>query len=200
MLAQTTISAPEADANQAKGRKKGLYAALNTSMGRITIQLFERESPLSVENFVDLALGRKQWRDHVTKQMTTKPIYNGTVFHRVIPQFMIQGGDPTGTGRGNPGFTVPDEWTRSGFMFNVAGRVAMANFGPGTANSQFFITSASKESLNEAYTIFGQVVDGMSVVNKIASVRRDKDDRPLTPVILENVEVFRVGEAPEIKK
>jgi len=199
LFAQTPISVPQADATQAKKRKNGLYAVINTSMGAITIQLFEKESPETVRNFVALAMGTKPWRDPATKQVKQTPLYNGTIFHRVIPEFMIQGGDPSGTGSGNVGFTVPDEWTRSSLTFMIPGRVAMANAGPNTAASQFFITVSPQSSLDENYTIFGQVVDGMAVVQKIIAVPRDAADRPKTPVALQNVQVFRVGPEPQVK-
>jgi len=199
LLAQAPISAPQADATQAKKRKNGLYAVMNTSMGAITIQLFEKESPETVGSFVGLAMGTKPWRDPATKQVKQTPLYNGTLFHRVIPDFMIQGGDPSGTGSGNVGFTVPDEWTRSSLTFIIAGRVAMANAGPKTAASQFFITLSPQSSLDENFTIFGQVVDGMAVVQKIVGVPRDAADRPKTPVLLQDVQVFRVGPEPQVK-
>jgi peptidyl-prolyl cis-trans isomerase A (cyclophilin A) len=199
IFAQTPVSVPQADADLAKGRKNGLFALLTTSMGPITIQLFEKDSPLTVANFVSLAMGTKPWRDHATKTVKQTPLYNGTIFHRVIPQFMIQGGDPTGTGGASIGFVVPDEWTRSGLMFNVPGRVAMANAGPNTAACQFFITTDPAPSLDEKHTIFGQVLDGMKVVQKIVSVPRDKDDRPRTPVKIETVQIFRVGPEPQVK-
>ncbi len=199
IFAQTPVSVPQADAALAKGRKNGLFALLTTSMGPITIQLFEKEAPETVANFVGLAMGTKPWKDPATKAVKQTPLYNGTIFHRVIPQFMIQGGDPSGTGKGDIGFTVPDEWTRSGFQFNIAGRVAMANSGPKTANSQFFITEDQIPSLDNNYTIFGQVMDGINVVRKIASVPRDAADQPRTPVMLQTVQVFRVGPEPQVK-
>ncbi|MFB3776020.1 MAG: peptidylprolyl isomerase [Bryobacteraceae bacterium] len=194
MFAQTSI--PQATPEQAKGRKNGLYAVLNTSMGAITCQLYEKESPETVKSFVSLALGTKQWRDPRTREVKTTPLYSGTIFHRVIPQFMIQGGDPMGTGTGDGGFTLPDEWTRSGLEFNIAGRLAMANAGPKTTSTQFFITEVPTEYLNQKHTIFGQVVDGFNLVGKIARVPRDANDKPKTPVVLQNITVFRVGEEP----
>lgn len=198
-FAQTPVSAPPADEAMAKGRKNGLYCALNTSMGVITIQLFEKESPETVRNFVDLAMGRKPWKDPKTGAVKQTPFYDGTVFHRVIPDFMIQGGDPAGTGSGATGFVIPDEWSRSSFEFNIPGRVAMANSGPKTASTQFFITVARATSLNEKHTIFGQVVGGMNVTYKIAQTPRDAADKPRTPVVLQSVQVFRVGPEPKAK-
>ena len=199
IFAQTPISVPQADAALAKGRKNGLFALLTTSMGPITIQLFEKEAPLTVANFAALSMGTKPWRDPATKTVKQTPLYNGTIFHRVIPQFMIQGGDPSGTGGSSIGFVVPDEWTRSGLTFNIPGRVAMANAGPNTANCQFFITTDPATSLDDKHTIFGQVLDGMKVVQKIVSVPRDSNDRPRTPVVLQTVQVFRVGPEPQVK-
>jgi peptidyl-prolyl cis-trans isomerase A (cyclophilin A) len=155
---------------------------------------------LTVENFVALALGQKQWRDPVTKQIKQTPLFDGTIFHRVVPGYIIQGGDPSGTGTGDIGFTIPDEWNRSSMLFNMPGRVAMANFGPGTASSQFFITERASPSLDENYTIFGQVVDGSRVVSAISGVPRDADERPKEKVVLEKVEVFRVGPEPKPRK
>src|SRR5512138_1234678 len=142
MFAQTPKPIPEATPEQAKGRKNGLYAVINTSMGPITAQLYEKESPETVRSFVALAMGTKQWKDPKTGQAKNTPLYDGTIFHRVIPGFMIQGGDPLGTGTGDGGFTIPDEWTRSSMEFNMAGRLAMANAGPKTTGTQFFITEA----------------------------------------------------------
>jgi len=168
-------------------------------MGAITIQLLEKESPLTVASFVGLAMGTKPWTDPATKQVKQTPLYKGTIFHRVIPQFMIQGGDPTGTGGGSPGFVVPDEWTRSSLAFNIPGRVAMANAGPNTTGCQFFITTDPATFLDGKHTIFGNVVDGMKVVQKIVAVPRDANDRPKTPVVIENVQIFRVGPEPQAK-
>jgi len=196
MFAQPITGVPQATEEQAKGRKNGLYATLHTSMGPIVVQLFEKESPETVRNFVQLSLGTKAWRDPKTGQMRKTPLYNGTIFHRVIPGFMIQGGDPLGNGTGNGGFVIPDEWTRSGLEFNVPGRLAMANAGPKTTSTQFFITEVPTPHLNQQHTIFGQVVEGLELVGKIARVPRDANDKPRTPVVLEKVEVYRVGPEP----
>ena len=199
-FAQSPISAPTATAEQAKGRKNGLYARLVTSMGAITVQLYERESPETVRSFVELSLGTKPWKDPRTGQTKTTPLYSGTIFHRVIPGFMIQGGDPLGTGTGNGGFTIPDEWSLSKLNFSGSGRLAMANAGPKTTSTQFFITEVPTEYLNQKHTIFGQVVDGQNLVGKITGVPRDASDRPRTPVTLEKVEIFRVGSEPAAAK
>ena len=143
-------------------------------MGRITCKLFEKEAPETVANFVGLADGTKVWTDPTThKKMRNKPLYNGTVFHRVIPEFMIQGGDPTATGTGDPGYAFKDEFNPD-LKFDVPGRLAMANSGPDTNGSQFFITEVPVEYLNGKHTIFGQCDDsGISVVKSIARVQRD---------------------------
>ncbi len=199
MFAQSSKPVPQATEEQAKGRKNGLYAVVNTSMGAITVQLYEKESPETVRSFVALAMGAKPWRDPKSGQTRQTPLYDGTIFHRVIPGFMIQGGDPLGTGTGDGGFTLPDEWNRSSLEFNVPGRLAMANAGPRTTSTQFFITEAPTTHLNNQHTIFGQVVDGQSLVAKIARVPRDGNDRPRTPVVLQNIQVFRVGADPAAK-
>jgi peptidyl-prolyl cis-trans isomerase A (cyclophilin A) len=196
-FAQSPISAPPASPEQAKGKKNGLYARLVTSMGAITVQLYEMESPETVRSFVGLSLGTKPWKDPKTGQTKTTPLYSGTIFHRVIPGFMIQGGDPAGTGGGDGGFNLPDEWSRSALNFSGPGRLAMANRGaPKSSSVQFFITEAPYESGNQKYTIFGQVVDGQNLVGKIGGVPRNASDRPLTPVVLEKVEIFRIGSEP----
>jgi len=199
MSAQTPLSVPQATPEQAKGHKNGLYATLNTSMGAITVRLFERESPETVRNFVSLAMGAKQWKDPRTGQVKNTPLYNGTIFHRVIPNFMIQGGDPMGTGTGDGGFVIPDEWNKSSLDFSAPGMLAMANAGPNTTSTQFFITEVPTTYLNQHHTIFGQVTDGFNLVGKIARVARDANDKPKTPVVLQNIQVFRVGPEPEPK-
>lgn len=176
-------------------RAPGLYATLHTTMGDITLKLFENESPVTVRNFVDLARGRKGWTDPKTGQRVLRPLYNGVTFHRVIPGFMIQGGDPTGTGMYNPGFTIKDEF-HPALKFDVPGRLAMANAGPNTGNCQFFITEVPTPHLNGAHTIFGQVVEGQELVGKIARVPRDGNDKPRTPVIIKSVTFQREGPPP----
>jgi peptidyl-prolyl cis-trans isomerase A (cyclophilin A) len=176
-------------------REPGLYATINTTMGAITVKLFENEAPITVRNFVDLARGRKGWIDPKTGQKVYRPFYNGVTFHRVIPGFMIQGGDPTGTGAYNPGFTIKDEFHPS-LKFDVPGRLAMANAGPNTGNCQFFITEVPTPHLNGAHTIFGQVVEGLDVVKQIARVPRDANDKPRTPVRITSITFQREGPAP----
>jgi len=172
----------------------GPSVVFDTSMGRITCQFYEKQAPKTVANFISLAEGTKDWTDPTThKKMHNKPLFDGTVFHRVIPQFMIQGGDPTGTGMGDPGYTFEDEFDPN-LNFDVPGRLAMANSGPNTDGSQFFITEQPYESLNQHYSLFGQCdQDGIEVVKAIARVDRDADDKPTTPVILRKVTIVREG-------
>jgi peptidyl-prolyl cis-trans isomerase A (cyclophilin A) len=173
----------------------GPTAVLDTSMGRITCKLFDKQAPLTVANFIGLADGTKPWTDPVSKQkMTGKPFYDGTTFHRVIPEFMIQGGDPTGTGTGDPGYMFADEFDPN-LNFDVAGRLAMANSGPGTNGSQFFITEAPATHLNQKHTIFGQCDQpSLSIVSSIARVQRDAEDKPLQPVVLNKITIVQQGQ------
>jgi peptidyl-prolyl cis-trans isomerase A (cyclophilin A) len=176
-------------------RPNGPTVIMDTSMGRITCQFFERQAPLAVANFIALAQGTKDWTDPQTqKKMHNKPLYDGTVFHRVIPEFMIQGGDPTGTGTGDPGYKFEDEFVAD-LNFDVPGRLAMANSGPGTNGSQFFITEVPVEHLNHHHTIFGQCDDpSVNVVKTIARVERDPNDKPVTPVVLKKVTIIPEGQ------
>jgi peptidyl-prolyl cis-trans isomerase A (cyclophilin A) len=173
----------------------GPTAVLDTSMGRITCRLFDKQAPLAVANFIALAEGTKPWTDPVTrKKVKAKPFYNGTTFHRVIPEFMIQGGDPTGTGTGDPGYMFADEFDPN-LNFDVPGRMAMANSGPDTNGSQFFITEVPTTHLNQKHTIFGQCDQpSMAVVSAIARVQRDPDDKPLQPVTLNKVTIVKEGQ------
>jgi len=173
----------------------GPFVVMDTSMGRITCQFYERQAPKAVANFIGLAEGTRDWTDPKTKKIQHhRRYFDGTTFHRVIPEFMIQGGDPTGTGMGDPGYTFDDEFD-PGLNFDRPGRLAMANSGPNTNGSQFFITEQAHDSLNQHYTLFGQCDDAsVEVVKRIARVQRDANDRPLTPVVLEKVIIVRPGE------
>jgi peptidyl-prolyl cis-trans isomerase A (cyclophilin A) len=173
----------------------GPTAVLDTSMGRISCKLFDKQAPLAVANFIALAEGTKPWTDPVTrKKVKGKPFYNGTTFHRVIPEFMIQGGDPTGTGTGDPGYMFADEFDPN-LNFDVPGRMAMANSGPDTNGSQFFITEVPTTHLNQKHTIFGQCDQpSIAVVSAIARVQRDPDDKPLQPVTLDKVTIVKEGQ------
>ncbi|MES2219877.1 MAG: peptidylprolyl isomerase [Acidobacteriota bacterium] len=173
----------------------GPTAVFDTSMGRMTCGLYAKQAPIAVENFVGLATGTKQFTDPEThKKVSGKAFYNGTTFHRVIPGFMIQGGDPTGTGMGDPGYFFNDEIDPR-LTFNVAGRLAMANSGPNTNGAQFFITVGPQPSLDQHYTIFGQC-DPASVLvaESITQVPRDSQDKPLDAVYLNKVTIVQRGE------
>jgi peptidyl-prolyl cis-trans isomerase A (cyclophilin A) len=186
--------APQATA-AALAHPNGPTVVMDTSMGRITCQFFQKQAPKTVANFIALAQGTKDWSDPTTKKAQhNKPLYDGTTFHRVIPEFMIQGGDPQGTGEGDPGYTFEDEFD-PGLNFDVPGRLAMANSGPNTNGSQFFITEVPTEHLNQKHTIFGQCDESsVLVVKTIARVDRDTDDKPVTPVILRKVTIVPEGQ------
>jgi peptidyl-prolyl cis-trans isomerase A (cyclophilin A) len=173
----------------------GPTVVFDTTMGRLTCKLFDQEAPLTVANFIGLATGAKPWTDPVTsKQVTHVPFYDGTTFHRVIPGFMIQGGDRLGTGEGDAGFYIPDEISPN-LRFDVPGRLAMANSGPGTDGSQFFITETAQPVLDGKYTIFGQCdPHTVLMVKGIALVDRDAQDKPLTPVVVNKVTIVPVGQ------
>ncbi|MBZ5579930.1 MAG: peptidylprolyl isomerase [Acidobacteriia bacterium] len=176
----------------------GVYATIETSMGTITAELYEKLAPNTVSNFIRLANGTQPWLDPKTHKAVLRPLYDNLIFHRVIPDFMIQTGDPTGTGAHNCGFVLKDEIV-PGLRFDRPGRLAMANLGsPNTGACQFFITEAPYPSLNGGYSIFGQVVDGQNVVSKIAHVIRDDKDKPRFPIKLIHVAVRRVVAAPAI--
>lgn len=162
-----------------------LYATLETSLGTIKVRLFPREAPRTVANFVGLATGTKEWIDPRTGQKVRRPLYDGTIFHYVRPELLIQGGDPLGNGRGGPGYRFEDEF--SGRRFDRPGIVAMANAGPNTNGSQFFITEVAAPWLNKRHTIFGEVIEGMEVVRTIARVETGPDGRPVHDVVLEKV-------------
>ena len=164
-------------------------AVFSTSAGNFTARLMPEHALVTVQNFVDLATGRREWKDPRDGRAKTDPLYNGTVFHRVIGGFMIQGGDPAGTGRGGPGYEFEDETPPDGPVFDRPGLLAMANAGPGTNGSQFFITVEPTEHLNGRHTIFGEVIEGMEVVEAISAAKTDRSDRPTTDVVLEGVEI-----------
>jgi peptidyl-prolyl cis-trans isomerase A (cyclophilin A) len=167
-----------------------LHATLHTNRGDITVVLLPNHAPKTVRNFVELAQGEREWVHPETGEKTTDKLYDGTVFHRVISGFMIQGGDPQGDGRGGPGYEFADEFHPE-LAFNKPYLLAMANAGPGTNGSQFFITVGVTPHLNRRHTIFGEVADqaGRDVVDAIASTPTDRGDRPLEPVVIESVTV-----------
>ncbi len=169
----------------------GPTAVMDTSIGRITCELLNKQAPKTVAHFIGLAEGKEDWTNSATgKKYHNRPLYNGTIFHRVIPGYMIQGGDPTGTGTGGPGFRFKDEIDTS-LTFDRPGRLAMANSGPNTNGSQFFITVAKAEPLNGHHTIFGQCdASSLFVVRAIAGVKRNSRDEPIEPVLLKKVTIF----------
>jgi peptidyl-prolyl cis-trans isomerase A (cyclophilin A) len=163
-------------------------ATFETSMGSFTVRLMPEHAPKTVDNFVSLARGDREWTDPRDGQSKTQPLYDGTIFHRVISDFMIQGGDPRGTGTGGPGYTFEDE-VSDGPSFDRPGLLAMANAGPGTNGSQFFVTVAATPWLTGKHTIFGEVVDGYDVVERISTTETGPRDRPQPDVVLERVRV-----------
>ncbi len=172
--------------------KPGLYARFSTTLGDFTAQLFEQEAPKTVANFTGLAEGSKEFTDPKTRQKTKRPFYDGLIFHRVIPDFMIQGGDPLGSGIGGPGYQFEDEFHTS-LRHSEPGLLSMANAGPNTNGSQFFVTVAATPWLDRRHSIFGKVVEGYDVVKKISEVKRDSNDRPLQPVVINSLKIERVG-------
>ncbi len=173
-------------------RTQGTYAVFNTSEGVIVCRLFENDAPKTVANFVELAEGKREWTHPVTKKKSSDKLYDGSVFHRVIPNFMIQGGDPAGTGFGGPGYQFNDETKGSPHSFDAPGKLAMANAGPNTNGSQFFVTVAPTQWLTGKHTIFGEVVEGYEVVEKIAAAPRNGQDRPHKSITVNSVVIERV--------
>src|SRR5271168_1579557 len=170
-------------------RAAGTYAIFETTQGDIVIRLLEKEAPKTVENFIGLAEGTKEFGSGKKEK---RNFYDGLTFHRVIPEFMIQGGCPRGDGRGGPGYTFPDEFHAS-LKHSKAGKLSMANSGPGTNGSQFFITVAATPWLDNKHTIFGEVVEGQDVADKISKLPRDSGDRPRTPVTIKKLRIERVA-------
>ena len=164
-------------------------ATFVTTVGSFTVRLMPEHAPKTVANFVDLATGKKEWTDPRSGERKSGALYDGTVFHRVIPNFMIQGGDPLGTGTGGPGYQFEDEVPPNGPRLDRPGLLAMANAGPNTNGSQFFVTVAATDWLTGKHTIFGEVTEGYDVVEAISKVPTGSQDRPATEVVLERVEV-----------
>ncbi len=167
----------------------GTYAVFNTTEGKITVRLFESDAPITVKNFIELAEGKKEWTHPTTHAKSSDKLFDGTVFHRVIPDFMIQGGDPTGTGSGGPGYTFEDEFNDNKI---VRGALAMANAGPNTNGSQFFIVYKDSTGLGPNYTILGKVSSGLDVVNKVVAKGSDNangtgDGKPKLPISITSV-------------
>jgi peptidyl-prolyl cis-trans isomerase A (cyclophilin A) len=172
-------------------RPAGTYAIFETSQGDIVVRLLEKEAPNTVANFVGLAEGTKEFTNERTGKKEKRPFYDGLVFHRVIPDFMIQGGCPEGSGRGGPGYKFGDEFHPS-LKHSKAGKLSMANSGPGTNGSQFFLTVAATPWLDNKHSIFGEVVEGQDIADKISKVPRDSGDRPKTPVTMNKLRIERV--------
>lgn len=170
-------------------RAAGTYAIFETSQGNIVVKLLEKEAPKTVENFIGLAEGTKEFTDAKTGKKVKRNFYDGLGFHRVIPDFMIQGGCPLGTGTGDPGYKFADEFLKH----SKAGKLSMANSGPGTNGSQFFLTVAATPWLDNKHTIFGEIVEGQDVADKISKLPRDGSDRPRTPVTIQKLRIERAA-------
>ena len=190
-VAALLIGASSSFAAETPEKKGPLYATLKTSMGEIVIQLFDDKAPKTVANFVDLASGTKEWTDPKTREKVKRPLYNGTIFHRVIPGFMIQGGDPLGNGTGGPGYRFEDEFNPD-LKHSKPGILSMANAGPNTNGSQFFITQKPTPWLDGKHSVFGEVVKGQNVVDAIINAPRDLRDRPMKDVVIQEV-IFSRG-------
>tara|TARA_Y100001935_G_C17309644_1_gene514884 strand:+ start:2880 stop:3536 length:657 start_codon:yes stop_codon:yes gene_type:complete len=185
---------PIAAAQKQEPSQKGvkMFAKFETSQGNFKIQLFPDKAPKTVENFVGLAEGTKEWTDPRSGEKMKKPFYDGVIFHRVIPDFMIQGGDPLGVGTGGPGYTFEDEFHPE-LKHSKPGMLSMANAGPNTNGSQFFITVAATPWLDGRHSIFGEVVEGYDVVEKISNVPRGAQDKPKEDVVIKKVTIERVN-------
>ena len=170
----------------------GTYAHFDTSEGTFTVRLFEKEVPKTVANFVGLAEGSKEWQDPATGERKKAPFYDGVIFHRIIDGFMIQGGDRLGQGTGGPGYKFADEFHPS-LRHTKAGMLSMANAGPNTNGSQFFITLGPTPHLDNRHSVFGEVVTGLDVVKKIGAVKTGRQDRPVNPVVMKRVTIERVA-------
>ena len=187
----TSMANPSSGIPEGKG---DLYAIFQTSQGNITVRLLEKDAPETVANFVGLATGSKEWTDPRSRAKSHAKLYDGTMFHRVIPNFMIQGGDPLGTGTGGPGYRFNDEFHPE-LAFTKPYLLAMANAGPGTNGSQFFVTVAATQWLTGKHTIFGEVADADSraIVDRIAATKTDGRDRPVNDVTVNSVTIERVA-------
>lgn len=168
----------------------GVYAEFVTSEGNFTVRLYDQEAPKTVENFIGLAEGTREWTDPRTNQKVKQPYYDGVIFHRVIDGFMIQGGDPLGQGIGGPGYTFADEFHPS-LRHNKPGILSMANRGPNTNGGQFFITLAPTPHLDDRHSVFGEVTDGMDVVRRIGSTKTAERDRPVSDITIQTIRISR---------
>ena len=192
LLAAVPAAFAQEKKEASKKRSPGAYAHFSTSLGDFTAELYEKQSPLTVANFIGLADGSKPYTDPRTHQKVTgKPYFDGTIFHRIIDGFMIQGGDPLGQGTGGPGYKFEDEFHPK-LRHTKAGILSMANAGPNTNGSQFFITLAETSWLDNKHSVFGEVVSGMDVVKKIGGTRTSKPgDRPVKPITIQSVTIER---------
>ena len=170
----------------------GTYARFETTEGTFTVRLFDKEAPNTVANFIGLAEGTKEWQDPATGERKKAPFYDGVIFHRIINGFMIQGGDRLGQGTGGPGYKFADEFHPS-LRHSKAGMLSMANSGPNTNGSQFFITLGPTPHLDNRHSVFGEVVEGLDVVKKIGAVATGRQDRPVAPVVMNRVTIDRVA-------
>ena len=168
-----------------------VLAHFDTTLGKFTAELYEDKTPVTVGNFAGLAEGSKEWTHPKTKQKSTAPYYDGIIFHRVIAGFVIQGGDPLGLGFGGPGYQFEDEFHPS-LRHDRAGILSMANAGPNTNGSQFFVTLGPTPHLDRRHSVFGAVIEGLDVVEKIGRTQTDGQDRPITPVVMNKVTIERV--------
>jgi len=166
------------------------YAHFETTLGNFTVELFDQKAPKTVDNFAGLAEGSKEWKHPKTGERHKKPYYDGIVFHRIIDGFVIQGGDPLGQGYGGPDYTFEDEF-HPDLRHDRAGVLSMANAGPNTNGSQFFITLGPTPHLDKRHSVFGAVISGLDVIEKIGKVKTDRSDRPVTPVVMNKVTIER---------
>ena len=192
MASYLSSANPAQKDNKEKKLTPGTYAHLKTTEGNFTIKLFDKEAPKTVENFVGLAEGTKEWTDPKTREKVKKPFYDGLIFHRVIDGFMIQGGCPLGTGTGGPGYQFADEFHPK-LRHNKAGILSMANSGRNTNGSQFFVTLGPTAHLDDKHSVFGEVVEGMDVVRKIGKTKTGPGDRPAKDVVIQQVKIERVS-------
>lgn len=185
-----TLSVKKTEKKQEKGKGKPMFAIFETNKGTFKIKLFTEQAPKTVENFVGLAEGTKEWTNPKTGTKEKKPFYDGLIFHRVIPNFMIQGGCPKGDGTGDPGYRFADEFDKS-LKHSKPGMLSMANAGPNTNGSQFFITVAATPWLDGKHAIFGEVVEGMDLVTEISKAKTGLRDKPVEDVVIKHLKIER---------
>lgn len=196
---KTTETKKSTEAKKAKETKKAtdtkkgpaMFAIFETNKGNFKVKFFNDKAPKTVENFVGLAEGTKEWTDPKTGEKVKKPFYDGLTFHRVIKDFMIQGGCPLGTGTGGPGYRFEDEFPAGAPKHDKPGILSMANAGPNTNGSQFFVTTIATPWLDGRHTVFGEVVEGMDVVHSIENSKTGPMDRPVEPVVIKHIQIIR---------